>query len=103
MSAETVCCGWVVVAVLVLWLFHIRSKSMKRLIIHYPIARRGISCVVAPSCHKAGCVSATSLPLAQEKVLFCTLQVMSFLLIVIRARLIMSGDVELNPGPLDQG
>ena len=27
----------------------------------------------------------------------------AFLLVVIHQRLIMSGDVELNPGPLDQG
>ena len=29
------------------------------------------------------------------------LQVMDFLLVVVHLRLIMSGDVELNPGPLD--
>ena len=26
-----------------------------------------------------------------------------FLLVIVRQRLFMSGDVELNPGPLDQG
>ena len=35
--------------------------------------------------------------------MLCVLQVMDFLLVVICLRLIMSGDVELNPGPLDQG
>ena len=33
--------------------------------------------------------------------MLCILQVMDFLLVVVRLRLIMSGDVELNPGPLD--
>ena len=33
----------------------------------------------------------------------CVLQVMDFLLVVVRLHLIMSGDVELNPGPLDGG
>ena len=27
----------------------------------------------------------------------------SFLLVIVRQHLLMSGDVELNPGPLDQG
>ena len=36
-------------------------------------------------------------------VMLCVLQMMDFLLVVVRLRLIMSGDVELNPGPLDQG
>ena len=36
-------------------------------------------------------------------VMLCVLQVMDFLLVVVRLRLIMSGDVELNPGPMDQG
>ena len=36
-------------------------------------------------------------------VMLCVLQVMDFLLVVVRLRLILSGDVELNPGPLDQG
>ena len=36
-------------------------------------------------------------------VMLCVSQVMDFLLVVVRLRLIMSGDVELNPGPLDQG
>ena len=35
--------------------------------------------------------------------MLCVLQVMDFLLVVVCLRLIMSGDVELNPGPLDQG
>ena len=35
--------------------------------------------------------------------MLCVSQVMDFLLVVIRLRLIMSGDVELNPGPLDGG
>ena len=35
--------------------------------------------------------------------MLCVLQVMDFLLVVVRLRLIMSGDVELNPGPLDGG
>ena len=36
-------------------------------------------------------------------VMLCVLQVMDFLLVVVRLRLIMSGDVELNPGPLAGG
>ena len=36
-------------------------------------------------------------------VMLCVLQVMDFLLVVVHLCLIMSGDVELNPGPLDQG
>ena len=36
-------------------------------------------------------------------VMLCVLQVMDFLLVVVRLRLTMSGDVELNPGPLDGG
>ena len=108
MSDETVCCGWVTVAVLVLWLFRIRSKSLKKLNIHYPVATHCSSCAVAPSCHKAGCFSkiraTTSLPSVQEmEKMVCVLQMMAFLLMVVRLRLIMSGDVELNPGPLDQG
>ena len=108
MSAETVCCGCVAVAVLVLWLFRIRSKSLKKLNIHYPVATHCSSCAVAPSCYKAGRVSeimaTTSLPSVQEmEKMACVLQMMAFLLIVVHLRLIMSGDVEPNPGPLDQG
>ena len=108
MSAETVCCGCVSVAVLVLWLFHIRSKSLRKLNTHYPVATHCSSCAVAPSCHKAGRVSeimaTTSLPSVQEiEKMAYVLQMMAFLLMVVRLRLIMSGDVELNPGPLDQG
>ena len=105
MSAETVCCGWVTVTVLVLWLFHIRSKSLRKLNTHYPVATHGSSCAVALSCHKAGRVSgimATTSVQEMEKIT-CVLQMMAFLLMVVRLRLIMSGDVELNPGPLDQG
>ena len=110
MSAETVCCGWVSVAVLVLWLFHIRSKSLRKLNIHYPVATHYSSCAVAPSCQKAGCVSeiitTTILPSVQEmEKMVYVLQMMAFLLIVVSLYVssCLGIDVELNTGPLDQG
>ena len=98
-SAETVCCGWVAVAFMVLWLFRIRSKSWKKLRCHHPIAICCVPCPNSPLYHKT---AAISFPLV-HKVLSCILQVMSFLIVIMRLRLIISGDVELNPGPLDQG
>ena len=57
-------------------------------------------------CHKAGSVSKemTDLTLAivkETEVVHHVFELMAFLLIVIRQHLLMSGDVELNPGPLD--
>ena len=62
---------------------------------------------LSPSCHKADpaskdVVDTTGLALTEEMTLMlCVVEVISFLLVVIRQRLLMSGDVELNPGPLD--
>ena len=48
-------------------------------------------------------VKTTGLPLTEEMVLMLcvVVEVISFLLVVIQQRLLLSGDVELNPGPLD--
>ena len=62
---------------------------------------------LSPSCHKADPASkevmeTTDLALTEEMALMlCVVEVISFLLVVIRQQLLMSGDVELNPGPLD--
>ena len=92
---------WVAATLLlVLWLLRIRSKEVK---IH---AKGCALCTVSPpSHHKAGHVLATTDPPVDQQlvVISCILQVMDFLLVVIHLCLIMSGDVELNPGPLDQG
>ena len=47
----------------------------------------------------------SSLPLARETVAVTLYMchMTAYLLVVIHQRLLMSGDVELNPGPLDQG
>ena len=80
----------------------IRSMSTK---FHPHTARYGSS----PSCHKAGPISkkvgeTTDLPLAEETtVMLRAIEVIAFLLVIIRQRLLMSGDVELNPGPMNQG
>ena len=79
----------------------IRSMSTK---FHPHTARHGSS----PSCHKAGPISkkvgeTTDLPLAEETTVLRAIEVIAFLLVIIRQRLLMSGDVELNPGPVNQG
>ena len=63
---------------------------------------------LSPSCHKADpaskeVVETTGLALTEEMALMlCVVEVIiSFLLVVIQQQLLMSGDVELNPGPLD--
>ena len=61
---------------------------------------------LSPSCHKADpaskdVVDTTGLALTEETMLMLCVELISFLLVVIRQRLLMSGDVELNPGPLD--
>ena len=98
---EGVCKEWVAATLLlVLWLLRIRSKKVK-------VQDKGCaSCAVSLSSHcKAGHVSEimATTPDREMAVMLCVLQVMDFLLVVVRLRLIMSGDVELNPGPLDQG
>ena len=62
----------------------------------------------SPSCQKADpaskeVVETTGLPLTEEMAFIpcVVVEVISFLLVVIRQRLLLSGDVELNPGPLD--
>ena len=49
-------------------------------------------------------VTSVNLPLATREtvaVMLFICHMIAFLLVVIRQRLLMSGDVELNPGPLD--
>ena len=84
----------------------IQSMSTKFHPHHVHTTRHGSS-TVSPSCHKSGPISkkvveTTDLPLAEETaVMLRAIEVIAFLLVIIRQRLLMSGDVELNPGPLD--
>ena len=96
--ADAVLSQWVVAALfLILWLLRIRSKSKIR------VCHLGSSTLLPPvvHCHGKACTSESYPASVEEKRVI--LLVMDYLLAVVRQRLIMSGDVELNPGPLDQG
>ena len=90
---------WVIAALfLILWLLRIRSKSRIR------VCHLGSSALLPPAvvcCHGKACTSESYPASVEEKRVIP--RVMDYLLEVVRQRLIMSGDVELNPGPLDQG
>ena len=93
--ADAVFSQWVVAALcLILWLLRIRSKSKIR------VCHLGSSALLPPAvvrCHGKACTSESYPPSSEEKrVISC---VMDYLLAVVRQRLIISGDVELNPGP----
>ena len=96
---DAVLSQWVVAALcLIFWLLRIRSKSKIR------VCHLGSSALLPPAvirCHGNACTS-ESYPASVEEKRVIPL-VMDYLLAVVRQRLIMSGDVELNPGPLDQG
>ena len=78
--------GWVVIKLL-----HIRSKFAKSTKVCVPVG------VWSPS--RRGVVSEAVPPSPGEK----TVKSHDHLMAVSRQQLIMSGDVETNPGPLDQG
>ena len=58
------------------------------------------SCQKADSAFK-DLAETTDLPQIEERMLCVVQVIVSFLLVVIRQRLLLSGDVEQNPGPLD--
>ena len=98
--ATTVCIegvhnGWVVIALFViLWLLRIRSKSTRSIEVHV------IASVRSPSCSAERGVVLEAVPPSPG---VTTVKSHDHLLAVSHQRLIMSGDVETNPGPLDQG
>ena len=92
--ATTVCVEgvWMVVALfLIFWLCHICSKSAKRIKVCVP---------TSPSCSSEGGVVSEAVPSSPREM---TVKSHDHLVAVSHQRLIMSGDVETNPGPLDQG
>ena len=96
---DAVLSQWVVAALcLILWLLRIRSKSKIRVCHH-----GSISALLPPVilCHSKASTSKSYPPSVEEKRVIP--RIMDYLLAVVRQQLIMSGDVELNPGPLDQG
>ena len=98
--ADAVLSQWVVAALfLILWLLRIRSKTKIR------VCHLGSTSTLLPPavvcCHGKACTSESYPASVEEKRVIP--RVMDYLLAVVRQRLIMSGDVELNPGPLSQG
>ena len=96
--ADAVLGQWIVAALfLILWLLRIRSKSKIR------VCHLGSSTLLPPAvcCHGKACTSEPYPASVEEKRVIP--RVTDHLLAVVRQRLIMSGDVELNPGPLSQG
>ena len=94
-------------------MLRIRSKSLKFKFPHLPIKQCCSSSNVNPLHHnkstytggsKDNVMETTKPPLAVETtVVVCVYAAKGqmYLLVVIRQRLLRSGDVELNPGPLD--
>ena len=98
--AVTVCANGVLVGVsllLILWLHRIRSKRSKMTRIKVCVAVEVCAPLQSTCGGKAGVSEGSGPPSLREK----TVRFVGQLSEVIRQRLIMSGDVELNPGPLD--
>ena len=92
--ADAVLSQWVVATLcLILWLLRIRSKSKIR------VCHLGSSALLPPAvrCHSKACKSEPYPASVEEKRVIPL--VMDYLLAVMRQWLIMSGNVELNPGP----
>ena len=98
--ATTVCVegvsqGCVIVAFfLIFWFLCIQSKSPKSIKVYMPAPIQSPSCSV-----ERGVVSEVVPPSPGEM----TVKSHDHLTVISRQRLIVSGDVETNPGPLDQG